>query len=419
MTKLLNYGNGLRVCVVNLPIRSVMAGIWVGTGSKFETSENNGISHFTEHVMFKGTKKMSPLDIANAFEGYGAMINAFTGKEVTCYYYKSLDKYAEKCFSLLCDIFFDSVFPEDELEKERKVIVEEINMVEDAPDEICSDLISSAVYGDKSLGQTILGTKENVMRFTRDDVNAYIGKRYTSDNTVIVLAGNISEEQADKWIKKYALDRFMNSNAERVNVKNVFEKNKQRVRVKDCEQTNITLAFPSVGILHEKEIASQNVLSCLFGGGMSSRLFQSVRERQGLAYSIYTSCYGYNDAGMFTICLNNSPSNTEKALLSVKNEIKILLDKGISNEELDRAKIQIVSSLAFGEENVQSIMISNGKSILCAESVFDVNKKIEMIENVSVFDVMAFAEKTFDMNAVTAAYVGKRYDEDIIDLMKN
>ncbi len=418
MTKLLNYDNGLRVCVVNLPIRSVMSGIWVGTGSKFENSDNNGISHFTEHVMFKGTKNMSPLDIANAFEGYGAMINAFTGKEVTCYYYKSLDKYAEKCFSLLCDIFFDSVFPDDELEKERKVIVEEINMVEDAPDEICGDLIGAAAYGDKSLGQTILGPKENVLRFTRNDVNEYISKRYTSDNTVIVLAGNVSEEEADRWVRKYALDRFMNSKAEKVDINNVFEKNNQRIRIKDCEQTNIMLAFPSVSILQEKDIAVQNVLSCLFGGGMSSRLFQSVRERQGLAYSIYTSCYGYNDAGMFTICLNNSPTNTEKALLSVKNEIETFLDKGIDKEELDRAKIQIVSSLAFGEENVQSIMISNGKSILCAESVFDVNRKIGITENVSVSDVMTFAEKVLNIDTVSVAYVGKQYDKNIVALLK-
>lgn len=170
MAKLLEYENGLRVCVVPLPIRSVMTGIWVGTGSRYESASDNGISHFTEHVMFKGTHKMSTYDIANAFEGYGASVNAFTSKESTCYYYKCIDKYNEQCFALLSDIFFNSVFPEEELDKERKVIVEEINMVEDAPDEICSDLMFSAAFGDSVLGQTILGPKQNVMRFTGDDV---------------------------------------------------------------------------------------------------------------------------------------------------------------------------------------------------------------------------------------------------------
>ena len=174
MAKLLQYENGLKVCVITLPIRSVMTGIWVGTGSKYENEKNNGLSHFTEHVMFKGTEKMSAFEIAGAFENYGAMVNAFTSKESTCYYYKCMDKYNENCFKLLSDIFFHSTFPEEELDKERKVIVEEINMVEDAPDEICSDVMFSAAYGDVSLGRTILGPKENVLRFTGEDVRFYM-----------------------------------------------------------------------------------------------------------------------------------------------------------------------------------------------------------------------------------------------------
>lgn len=417
MAQILNYNNGLRVCVVPLPIRSVMTGFWVGTGSKYEDRENNGISHFTEHVMFKGTDSMNTYDIANAFESYGALVNAFTSKESTCYYYKCIDKYNEECFRLLSEIFFNSVFPEEELDKERKVIIEEINMVEDAPDEICSDLMFSAAYGDKSLGQTILGLKENVMRFTGNDVRNYMKKRYAPDNTVIVLAGNITEEKADMLVRKYALDKFCAVKSTDCRQDNTFRCNKQLLRVKDTEQTNIVLAYPTVGLEEERGIVVQSILSCLFGGGMSSRLFQSVREKQGLAYSIYTMPAAYSDVGAFTVCLNNSPDNTYPALRSVKAEIELLIDKGITDEELARSKIQLISSLAFSEESVQSQMMSFGKSLICTGKMFDINKKIALTESVTKEDVERFAQNYFQKGCLSAAYVGKAFDGDIPEIM--
>lgn len=418
MIDLLQYKNGLRVCVDNMPVRSVMTGIWVGAGSKYEDMHNNGISHFTEHVLFKGTDKMSPSDIANAFEGYGAMINAFTSKESTCYYYKCVDKYNEDCFKLLCDIFFHSTFPKEELDKERNVIIEEINMVEDAPDEICSDLLFRAAFGNKSLGQTILGPKANVQRFTGDDVREYRKCAYTADNIVIVFAGNITVEQADNLVKQYA---FCELNDNRKSIKcfdDIFSANKQEYKIKDFEQSNIVLAYPSVVSGDDEKIAVQSVLSCLFGGCMSSRLFQSVREQQGLAYSIYTSPSAYANAGLFTICLNNSPNNSVAALTSVKHEIDKLITDGITDEELCRAKVQLVSSLAFAEENVQSHMISQGKSLVCNGKPYDINRKIELMESVSRDDVLKFARDVFDSKKLTAAYVGKTFGEDILNIMK-
>ena len=418
MAKLLQYDNGLRVCVITLPIRSVMAGIWVGTGSKYENAENNGLSHFTEHVMFKGTDKMNAFDIASAFENYGAMVNAFTSKESTCYYYKCMDKYNRNCFSLLTDIFFDSTFPESELDKERKVIVEEINMVEDAPDEICSDVMFSAAYGDVSLGRTILGPKENVLRFTGSDVRGYMKQRYSSDNTVIVFAGNIDEAQANELVVNYALDRFVSEKKTESPFKNEFRKNSEIKRVKDTEQTNIVLAYPTVSLLDENELVVQTVLSCLLGGGMSSRLFQTVREKMGLAYSIYTMPMAYSDVGCFTVCLNNSPDNTKKALKATAGEIEKLICDGITEEELVRAKVQLVSSLAFSEENVQSQMMSFGKGLICTGKMFDVNRKIELTESVTKEQVEKFARKYFKKENLTAAYVGKKIDYDVLSIMK-
>lgn len=418
MAKLLQYENGLKVCVIMLPIRSVMTGIWVGTGSKYENEKNNGLSHFTEHVMFKGTDKMSAFEIAGAFENYGAMVNAFTSKESTCYYYKCMDKYNENCFKLLSDIFFHSTFPEEELDKERKVIVEEINMVEDAPDEICSDVMFSAAYGDVSLGRTTLGPKENVLRFTGDDVRFYMKERYTSDNTVIVFAGNIDEKSADELVRKYALDQFVATKKITPDICNQFNSNAELKRIKDTEQTNIILAYPTVSLLDEKEIVVQSLLSCLFGGGMSSRLFQTVREKQGLAYSIYTLPMAYSDVGCFTICLNNSPDNTVKALQATAGEIEKLLDNGITKEELYRAKVQLVSSLAFSEENVQSQMMSFGKGLVSSGRMFDVNRKIELTEAVTKEEIENFAKKYFKKENMTAAYVGKKFDGNILSIMK-
>ena len=418
MAELLQYDNGLKVCVISLPVRSVMTGIWVGTGSKYENAENNGLSHFTEHVMFKGTKNMNAFEIASAFENYGAMVNAFTSKESTCYYYKCMDKYNENCFRLLSDIFFNSTFPEDELNKERKVIIEEINMVEDAPDEICSDVMFAAAYGDNSLGRTILGPKENVLRFKGDDVRKYMQRRHSSDNTVIVFAGNIDAKQADALVKKYAIGNFLSEKKTEVETNNLFRKNSEIKRIKDTEQTNIVLAYPTISLADQEGIIVQSVLSCLFGGGMSSRLFQSVRERRGLAYSIYTLPMAYSDTGCFTICLNNNPDNTLKALEATAEEIEKLADGGITDEELSRAKVQLLSSLAFSEENVQSQMMAFGKGLICSGRMYDVNRKIEMTEAVTREQVEDFVRKYFGKENLSAAYVGRKIDYEILSIVK-
>ena len=418
MTKILKFKNGLKVCVVEMPIRSVMVGFWVGTGSKFESADINGISHFTEHVMFKGTERLSPYDIANEFESYGAMINAFTSKEATCYYFKCVDIYLENCFKLLSEIFFKSTFPAVELDRERKVIVEEINMVEDAPDDICGDLVSNAVFGDTGLGQTILGPKENVMRFTSDDVREYMQQRYTADNTVIVMVGNVNEAVADQLVRSYALDSFCAQKAKSVEVSTKFYSGQYKTKFKDFEQTNIILSYPSYSIRDEVKQAEQMILSCALGGGMSSRLFQSVRERLGLAYSVYSSPSAYDGTGAFNIYLNNSPENTIKALDAVKAELDKFLSDGLTDDEFNRTKIQIISSFVFSGENVQSLMISNGKYLLRGDQPFDIDKRISDIENVTKEDVLAFARAILTPEKLSAAYVGRAFDGNVLEIMK-
>lgn len=414
MTELLKYDNGLRVVVNTVRgVRSVASGFWVGVGSAYESDENNGLSHFTEHVTFKGTDDLSAFDIAHRFESYGAAFNAFTSKECTCYYAKSIDEYAENCFALLGEILLRSVYDDVELDKERKVIVEEINMVEDTPEDICYDELAAATYGNANLGKTILGPIENVKKFRHDDVKKFTDKYYVSGNIVIAFAGNITTGQADELVKKYVMPYI--KAGDRATLYSLPDRNARKcgMRIKDFEQANLALFFPSVSAF-APEASVCALTSVAFGGGMSSRLFQSVRERKGLAYSVYSSPSAYKETGAFNIYLNISEENTDKVLSAVREEIDLLTDKGLTEEELERSKVQLKSSLVFSGENVQSVMSSSGKAMLGNDEIYDFDKKIAQIDAVTPSDVIDYVRKTFDYSKMNAAYVGKKTKADIL-----
>lgn len=416
MDNIIKYKNGLRLIVSPMPsVKSVSSGIWIGAGSINENSLNNGISHFTEHMLFKGTKKLNPFQIASTFESMGAMVNAFTGKECTCYYVKSIDEYAEKCLSVLSDIFLNSVFDKEELDKERKVIVEEINMVEDSPEEICYDLLSKTLYPNQSIGQTILGSIENVKRFEKTDILKYMDEYYCANNIVISMAGNITLPEADKLVQKYFLPFLKAENLNLPRDKFCKIEGSYSERIKDFEQSNIAISYQSIKF-NDKLFPVQAILNVILGGGMSSRLFQHIREQLGLAYSVYTSPTSYYDNGSFNIFLNITHTNTEKAVTAVKNEIDRLLKSGINNEEFNRAKAQIKSSLVFGQESVQTVMSSVGKYCLMTNQSYDVDERIAEINNVNLDDVISFANNLFS-KPVSAVYVGKKSNVDILKLL--
>ena len=418
MTEVLTYPNGLRVVVSNnSSIRSVSCGIWAGVGSNLEDANNNGISHFTEHMMFKGTDKLSAFDIANEFESLGAMINAFTSKEMTCYYFMSVDEYLEKGFSLLSHIFFDSTFDEGELDKERKVIVEEINMVEDTPSDISRDKIHEAVYGNKGLGRTILGPIENVLRFNGDDVRAHIKKYYTATNLVVTFSGNVTVELADKLVRRYLLDRVNCDNIAFPKTENTQNSRVYLDRIKDFEQSSIEISFPAFAIDDQRATALR-AFNVVMGGGMSSRLFQSVRERQGLAYSVYSSPSVFSNAGTYEISLNISKENTEKSVKAVKEEIDKFLCDGITQSELERTKVQLKSSTVFGNESAMNVMIANGKKMLLTGKLVNIDEIIEEIGALTKNDVDSVAKTVLDYSKVCSAYVGKECGVNILDLLK-
>ncbi|MBE5731405.1 MAG: insulinase family protein [Clostridiales bacterium] len=421
MAQMKEYKNGLRLCVETVPsVRSVSVGFWVGVGSKYENVSNNGISHYIEHMMFKGTDNLNPFQIASKFEDMGAIINAFTSKEATCYYFKVVDKYVRESFSLLSDIFFHSAFTEEEMEKEKNVVIEEINMGEDEPEEICSDLISEAIYGKNSLGQTIIGNKENVKKFTKNDIKTHISKYYVSHNTVISMAGNITFEDAEKLVEEYVLENYSKEYVNFEKPVNMFCESSYSYRFKDFEQSNIAIAFPGASVLNPIS-ANQAVLSILLGGGMSSRLFQNIRENKGLAYSVYSSPSAYFDSGYFGIYINNSLENSEKVVKATREEIDLLLSKGVTKEEIDRSKVQLISSLVFSQENIQSVMLSQGKWLLSKAHTdpYNINARINEIEKCTVDSVIDFAKLTFDLDKSYCAYVGKEINVDLHNVLKN
>lgn len=407
MIELTKFSNGLTVVTDNrTSVRSASVGFWIGAGSAFESADDNGISHFTEHVMFKGTEKYSAREIAEKFEDYGANFNAFTSKEATCYYFKCIDENTENCFGLLSHILYESVFDDEELDKERKVIVEEINMVEDEPEDLCYDVLAQKIYAGTALEKTILGPVSNVLSFKSVDVKNFVKKMYTPDNTVIAFTGNITHDEAVKLTEKYVLPLCGNGNCKKIYAPRVFGGGFGKYE-KDFEQVNAAIAFPSLEFDNEMS-AIQSVVSFCFGTGMSSRLFQRLREQLGLVYNVYTSASSYKNNGVFGIYLNTSGKNTEKAIVAVKEELDRLIGSGLTEKEIARAKTQLKSSMLFGMENILTMMTACGKYALYTGKAYDIEKSVREIEQVDETGVRSYCEKYLVATAASMAYVGKK-----------
>lgn len=415
MIQLTKFDNGLTLVSGYYPsFRSVAAGFWVGAGSAFEDDATNGISHFTEHVMYKGTAKLSAAQIAERFEDLGANFNAFTSKEATCFYFKCIDEKTADCFGLLSHILYESLFDDAELDKERKVIAEEINMMEDEPEDICYDLLAAERYAGTGLARTILGPTENVMRFRGDDVREYTRRMYTPDNIVISVVGNIRHEDAVKLAEKYVLPLCGNGKCDKAYPKNAEGGGFAKCE-KDFEQVNLAIGFPSVSF-DDDITAVQSVVSFCFGTGMSSRLFQRLRERQGLVYNVYTSASTYKCNGNFGIYVNTSGGNLDKAVTSVAEEVRELMRGGLTAAEIARAKMQLKSSMLFGIENILSVMSACGKYALYTGKAYDIDENIRLVENVKADDVAKFCSSGVFDKPVSMAYVGKKQFTEGMDI---
>ncbi len=400
------FDNGLRLIVKKMDgLFSVTTGFLVGTGSSFENEKENGISHYIEHMMFKGTQKRNAFQISDDMDKIGAQVNAFTSKEMTCYYVKSTYEHTETAFEILADMFLNATFPDDEARKEKGVIVEEISMNEDTPDDLVFDVLAEAIYGKKGYGRSILGTPENVNSFTLNDVKEYMSKRYSPDNLIISMAGNIELDDAIKMVEKYFLPFMQNSSLDKRD-KGIEYNHNSLFRKKDIEQIHIAMGYPSVKTGDRLCDATQ-VLNVVLGGGMSSRLFQKVREELGLAYSVYSYNSKYEDAGTLNIYAGVNPKNIEKCLNTIQTVIKDVKKNGITQEEFIRGKEQIKSSLIYAQESTSSQMLLYGKYLMYEKGTFDFNKRIEDINNLTMDNIVEATQNNFDENKLSIGVVGK------------
>jgi predicted Zn-dependent peptidase len=395
MIKKYTCQNGVRIVLEQIPtVRSVAIGVWIGTGSRNENPENNGISHFLEHMFFKGTKTRTAREIAESFDSIGGQVNAFTSKEYTCYYAKVLDNHAQYAMEVLADMFFNSTFDSEELNKEKNVVNEEIKMYEDTPDDIVHDLLSQAVYGDHPLGYPILGTEETLQTFTGEKLEQYMHDTYRPENVVISIAGNVPEsfiKNAEQFFGSYEA-----SKEEMVYTKPGFHAT-QASRKKETEQAHLCLGFEGLQIGHP-DVYSLIVLNNVLGGSMSSRLFQEVREQRGLAYSVFSYHSAYRDSGMVTIYGGTGANQLNVLYETIQDTLTKLRADGITEKELNNSKEQLKGSLMLSLESTNSRMSRNGKNELLLGRHRSLDEIVEQIDQVTKDSVDGMANNIFTDN---------------------
>lgn len=392
MIKKYTCQNGARIVLENIPtVRSAAIGIWIKTGSRNEKPELNGISHFLEHMFFKGTTTRNAREIAESFDSIGGQVNAFTSKEYTCYYAKVLDNHASFALEILSDMFFNSTFDEEELKKEKNVVLEEIKMYEDTPDDIVHDLLSEAVYEKHPLGYPILGTEETLDTFTSETLKQYVHDMYTPDKVVISIAGNVDESMIQE-VEKY-FGSFTGSDIRTELIKPIFHQN-QFTRKKETEQAHLCLGFEGLSIGHD-DMYSLITLNNILGGSMSSRLFQEVREQRGLAYSVYSYHSSYQDSGLVTIYGGTGVNQLESLYETIQLTLDTLKREGISAKELRNSKEQLKGSLMLSLESTNSRMSRNGKNELLLETHRSLDRIVELIDEVTEEHVNKMAQQIF------------------------
>ncbi len=395
--------NGIRVAAERIPyVQSVSLGVWVANGSRCEKKNENGISHFIEHMLFKGTEKRTAEQIALEMDSVGGQLNAFTTRECTCFYAKTLGDYAETAVDILSDMIFCSELSEKTMETERAVVLEEIAMYEDSPEDVVYDLFTETVWGDTPMGRTILGTPESLSNVTPESMRKYIRTHYTSKSIVIAVAGSFGDELFE-LLEKYFGSRSIEHNE--VTFENAEYRSGTSVMKRDFEQVQLVAGFRGIDI-YDESVYALLVFNNIFGSGMSSRLFQNVREKYGLAYSIGAGHSAYVGTGTFDISAAVSPENTAVVAELIENEIKRIKAEKLTPEEIERAKIQLRGNYILSNESVGARMQTIGRTVLLDKPL---RTPEEVIEKIMAVDTEAAAEiidRVLDTSTLTVTTVG-------------
>ena len=402
--------NGVPVVTEALKnMRSVVVGLWVKVGSRNEPSEINGISHFLEHMFFKGTRKRTAKDIAFETDSLGGELNAFTSRETTTFYIKVLDEFLEKGLELLSDVFLNSLFPEEDIEKEKKIIKEEIKMVEDTPDDYIHDLFNQTIWGHSGIGQPVLGRRETIRIFTRDDLMAHIRKYYGVKDIVISCAGNFDHMHLMALLNKNLGNLRRGSEPER-GAPPGFQST-MHVFSKQLSEAHLCLGFK--GIHHaSKDRYSLFTLNTILGAGVSSRLFQEIREKRGLAYAIYSFIASYSDTGLWGIYAGVSRKKVREVIELILQEMHHLKDT-ITESELQRAKNQLKGNIILGLESTSSRMNNIARQEIYHGRYFSPKEIMDEVDSITLKQIKDLAELIIRKDLLALTIYGPVQEESL------
>ena len=406
MYKCQTLKNGLTIIGEEIPyLKSISLGVWVKAGSIMETKENSGVSHFIEHMLFKGTTNRTSKELAREIDNLGGVINAFTSKECTCFYVKLLDEHINIGIDVLSDMILNSRFDERDIKKEKSVILEELKMYEDSPDDLVYDLLLENIYKDHSLGMNILGDRQSLKNLKRESILDYYNEYYVPNKSIISICGNFKFEEIVKQIEekfKTWQPKSVDTTTTKPNFNPCIVK-----KNKDIEQVNLAINLDAIPMTNNREVYALSVVNNVFGGSISSRLFQKIREEKGLAYSIYSSQTLYEDCGELGIFASTSTENIQEVYKYILEEIELIRNEYISPQEIHESKEQLKGSYMLDLESTSSRMMSNGKNLLMRNKVDDEQDIIDYINAVEYDDVVKIIKKVFNTENMGVCIVGK------------
>ena len=418
MFNLYTLDNGLRVVTEYIEhVNSISVGVMVQNGSRNESKDVNGISHFIEHMFFKGTDKRSAKEIVQEIENIGGQINAYTSKETTCYYIKALNTHVDLCLDVISDMILNSKFDEEEIEKEKGVVIEEINMSQDNPEDVLDEIHSEAIFGKDSLAYPILGTPDRIKSFNRKKIKDYIRTHYTPYNSVLSICGKFDEKELRKLIEEYfgkwSKDDIYNPTYESIELKH-----DSKYMEKQIEQVHINLGLNGLPYADDKSY-SLVLLNNIFGGGASSILFQKVREELGLCYSVYSYMQPYLGVGTLNIYTGLSNKYCDKAISVINEHLYDFAKKGISKDLLEINKEKIKASYILGLESTSSRMFANAKCFLLQNKIKTQEDVIKRINKIDSDDINYVLEKCFKPGIISTAFVGQGIEAENLNKIIN
>lgn len=416
MNEIKKLSNGITVVLEPMDyLKTVAFGVWVKVGSRNETKENNGIAHVIEHMLFKGTKNRTSRQIADDMAKIGGNVNAYTTKECTSYYTTTLAEHLPAAIEIISDMINNSTFEEEALEKEKGVIIEEIDMYDDSPEDLVHEMLQQVIWKDHPLGYIISGTKENVLGMTREQIQKFMAEHYVAENMIISVAGKFDSTDVMELLEK-AFACIPHECKKTQLVPPVFH-HCIYSKEKDVEQVHLNIAFDSIEYDNEDKYVL-SILNSILGGGINSRLFMEIREEMGLTYSIYSYGSSHYQAGLFHIYAAMNPSQTETVFDAIFHVIDELVEHGVDDDEMTMTVEQIKTDLVMASESAKSRMSGNAKAVMSRGYIIPMEETLEKLNSVTSDDVVRFVKKYFVKEQASISLVGNLEEVDIESLKR-